>query len=79
MSNLAHVGAFDWGGILTRVLNVTHYVINPDRGARATWARCSSGPGARSTIFGAESIKMALCSTSWFRNGASPCRKASAS
>jgi hypothetical protein len=37
-----------------------------------TWTRSSSGSRACSTISGALSIRMALCSIFWFKHGAMP-------
>ena len=44
-----------------------------------TWTRSSSGSRACSTISGAPSIRMALCSTSWFRPGAMPTPRSASS
>ena len=43
-----------------------------DQGTSGRWMKSSSGSRACSTIFGEPSIRMALCSTSWFSRGVMP-------
>src|SRR5271166_6508187 len=43
-----------------------------DPATSGTWTRCSSGSRACSVVCGAPWIRMALCSTSSFRNAAMP-------
>jgi len=43
-----------------------------DPATSGTWMKCSSGSKVCSIISGAPWIRMALCSTSWFRNAAMP-------